>query len=68
MKRAPERAIEIGETIAGYPALQTRLTREMLRENAGEYDFNVLLKREVDAFVTMFKANRRPKAEGTPAA
>jgi 2-(1,2-epoxy-1,2-dihydrophenyl)acetyl-CoA isomerase len=52
-------AIALGEQIAGYPALQTRLTRDLLRENAGEHDFNRLLQRETDAFITMFKSRKR---------
>lgn len=57
-------AIAVGEQIAAYPALQTRLTRDMLRENAGEYDYNVLLKRETDAFITMFKARKKAASPG----
>lgn len=58
-QRVLPRALEIAEQIAGYPALQTNLTRDLLRRNAGEEDFNVLLQRETDAFITMFKAQRR---------
>ncbi|MBV9996367.1 MAG: enoyl-CoA hydratase/isomerase family protein [Caulobacteraceae bacterium] len=57
-----EQAIALAEQIAGYPALQTRLTRELLKENAGEHDLNVLLQRETDAFITMFKERRRQTA------
>lgn len=58
-----DRALAMGELIAGYPRLQTQLTRDMIRENADEHDFNTLLKRETDAFITMFRANRPAKAQ-----
>jgi enoyl-CoA hydratase/carnithine racemase len=56
-------AIAIAEQVAGYPALQTRLTRDLLRQNAGEYDFNVLLQRETEAFIAMFKARRQAERQ-----
>lgn len=63
-----EHALSLGARIAAYPRLQTRLTRELLAANALEEDTNTVLKREADAFVTMFraaKAARLAKAEGT---
>ncbi len=56
------KAIALAEEIAAFPALQTNLTRELLRDNAGEHDVNALLKRESSAFIAMFKAARRAKA------
>jgi 2-(1,2-epoxy-1,2-dihydrophenyl)acetyl-CoA isomerase len=53
------RAIEIAEQIAAYPRLQVGLTRDLLRDNAGDFDFNRLLQRETDAFVRMFKSRKQ---------
>jgi len=51
-----DEAVALGSKIAGYPRLQTQLTRDLIAANAWEDDKNALLKRETEAFVTMFKA------------
>ena len=55
-------AVELAGRIASFPALQTNLTRDLLRENAGEHDLNALLRRESAAFIAMFKARRKEMA------
>jgi len=57
-----DRAIALGARIASFPRLQVRLTKELLAANALEDDTNAILKRESDAFVTMFRAARAAKA------
>lgn len=57
-----DEALALGERIAGFPALQVELTRDLLRVNALENDLNTVLGRETDAFITMFKAARAKKA------
>lgn len=61
-------ALALGEKLATVPALQMRLTRTLLQDNAGEYDLNTVLARETDAFVTMFKAARvaQPDKKDSP--
>ncbi|ACG78938.1 enoyl-CoA hydratase/carnithine racemase [Phenylobacterium zucineum HLK1] len=54
-------AVALGEKLAAAPALQMQLTRELLRENSGEHDANVVLARETEAFVTMFRAAKEAK-------
>lgn len=56
-----DRAVELGARIAGFPRLQVRLTKSLMAENALEHDPNTILKREADAFVTMFRAARAAK-------
>ncbi|MGE5566091.1 MAG: enoyl-CoA hydratase/isomerase family protein [Parcubacteria group bacterium] len=60
-----DEAIALGEKLAKVPALQMQLTRGLLRDNCGEYDPNVYLERETQAFITMFRAAKeaRKKAE-----
>jgi 2-(1,2-epoxy-1,2-dihydrophenyl)acetyl-CoA isomerase len=53
-----DRALELAEQIATYPALQLRLTRQLFADNASERDLNALLRRESEAFVTLIKARR----------
>ena len=52
-------AISLAEQLAGFPALQTRLTRDLLRENAGEHDLNRLLHRETDAYLALLRERKR---------
>ena len=61
-----DQAVAIGARIAGFPRLQVRLTREMLAANALERDTNAILKREADAFVTMFRAAKAARAAAGP--
>lgn len=49
-------AVALGARIAGFGKLQVRLTKDLLAANALEQDTNALLRRESDAFVTMFRA------------
>lgn len=51
-----DQAVALGARIAGFPALQVRLTKEMLAANALERDTNAILRREADAFIAMFRA------------
>lgn len=57
-----DEAVALGERIAGFPALQVGLTRDLLRTNLLESDVNLVLRRETDAFITMFKTARAKKA------
>jgi enoyl-CoA hydratase/carnithine racemase len=45
---------EIGKT----PLLQVSLTRQLIYDNACETDWNVILTREREAFIQLFRANR----------
>jgi hypothetical protein len=54
-----DRALELAKQIAAYPRLQLGLTRQLFADNAGEFALNALLRRESEAFVTMFKASKR---------
>lgn len=64
-----DEAVALGEKLAKVPVLQMRLTRELLRDNAGEHDPNTYLERETQAFVTMFRAAKeaRKKAQAEAA-
>ncbi|MDB5430157.1 MAG: enoyl-CoA hydratase/carnithine racemase [Caulobacter sp.] len=53
-----DEAIALAAQMAGYPALQMKLTKGLLRDNAAEADANAILRRETQAFVTMFKARK----------
>jgi enoyl-CoA hydratase/carnithine racemase len=55
---ARHEAIMLAAKLAQLPALQTRLTRQLLHDNAAETDWNAVLTRERDAFVAMFRAQR----------
>ncbi len=58
-------ALELAEELAGRPALQTRLTKQMLHASVAEGDLNKLLTTERDAFVTLMKRSGRmgPRAD-----
>lgn len=56
-----DEAVALGARIAGYPSLTMGLTKRLLLHNAMEADTNTLLKREIDAFVTMLRAQRAAK-------
>ena len=51
-------AITLAATLAKLPPLQTRLTRQLLHDNAAEPDLNAVLTRERDAFIALFRAQR----------
>ena len=53
-----DRAMDLAGRLAAYPALQLGLTRQLFAANAREADPNAVLRRESDAFVSMFRARR----------
>lgn len=53
-----DRALALAAQLAGYPALQLGLTRQLFAQNAAESDPNAVLRRESEAFVAMFRAKR----------
>lgn len=57
-----DEAVALGNRLAGYSVLSINATKRTLLANALESDPNTLLKREVDAFVAMLKAQRAAKA------
>lgn len=60
-----DEAIALGERIAGFPALQVGLTRQMLTDNAMEGDLNQVLTRETAAFTQMRLAIKTQRAAST---
>ncbi|HEY6131212.1 MAG TPA: enoyl-CoA hydratase-related protein [Halioglobus sp.] len=54
-------AIALAEQIASLPALQVKLTRRMLLENAGTYDADAIMRTENNAFIEMLQALKREK-------
>jgi len=57
-----EAALGLARQIAGYPALQAKLTKRMLVENAMEREANEIMRRESTAFVEMFRALKKKTA------
>jgi 2-(1,2-epoxy-1,2-dihydrophenyl)acetyl-CoA isomerase len=55
-------AVAMAETIAGFPRLQVKISKQMMWENAGVYDADDLMRRESKAFVEMLRAVGRAKA------
>jgi len=51
-------AVALASALAKLPALQVRLTRQLLHDNAAEPDLNKVMTRERDAFITLFRAQR----------
>ena len=51
-------AVALASALAKLPALQVRLTRQLLHDNAAEPDLNKVMTRERDAFITRFRAQR----------
>ncbi len=60
------RALSLAKEIAEFPALQTRLTKELFAANALETDINAILRRETDAFVEMLRTKQAAKAGAGP--
>jgi enoyl-CoA hydratase/carnithine racemase len=56
--------VGLASQIAGFPQLQLRLTKELFDANATVADKNAFLQREVDAFVTMFRARKAAAPTG----
>lgn len=61
-----DEALALGNRIAGFPRLQTDLTRALLRRNHLEEDCNIYLQREIDAFVALRQAARAAKQADPP--
>jgi enoyl-CoA hydratase/carnithine racemase len=59
---AREEAVALAAQLAQAPALQVRLTRQMLHDNVAEADWNTVLTREREAFIAMFRAMRAAQA------
>ena len=51
-------AIALASEIGKHSLLQVSLTRQLLFDNAGESDWNLIMTREREAFIQLFKANR----------
>jgi enoyl-CoA hydratase/carnithine racemase len=51
-------AIALASEMGKFSLLQVSLTRELLYDNAGESDWNLIMTRERDAFIQLFRANR----------
>jgi enoyl-CoA hydratase/carnithine racemase len=54
-------AVELAAQLAAQPRLQVSLTRQLLFDNVAETDWNLVLTREREAFVTLFRAQRAAK-------
>jgi enoyl-CoA hydratase/carnithine racemase len=61
-------AIATAAEIASLPALQVRLTRRLLDENAGGADADTVLERESRAFITLMQSGTSDSAAGRPQA
>jgi 2-(1,2-epoxy-1,2-dihydrophenyl)acetyl-CoA isomerase len=57
-----DEAVALAERMAGFPAVEFKLTKTMLIENAGEFDPNVYLNRESKAFIAAWRAQKAAKA------
>jgi enoyl-CoA hydratase/carnithine racemase len=51
-------AIALASEIGKHSLLQVSLTRQLIYDNVGETDWNVILTRERDAFIQLFRAQR----------
>jgi enoyl-CoA hydratase/carnithine racemase len=60
--RLVEEAVALAERMAGYPALQMKLSKGLIYANALEPDPNIYLGRESRAFIDLWKAARAAKA------
>jgi 2-(1,2-epoxy-1,2-dihydrophenyl)acetyl-CoA isomerase len=56
--------LRLASQIAAYPPLQLRLTKQMFDANATVSDKNVFLQTEVDAFLTMLRAQKKAATAG----
>jgi 2-(1,2-epoxy-1,2-dihydrophenyl)acetyl-CoA isomerase len=54
-------ALALAHQIAAFPALQVKLTKQMLWDNVGEFDAETIMRRESTVFVEMLRTLRRPK-------
>ncbi|WP_414900281.1 enoyl-CoA hydratase/isomerase family protein [Sphingomonas flavalba] len=55
-------ALALAERIAALPALQLRITKRMLHENAGNHDADRIMRVESDGFIELLKAAKRDRA------
>ena len=55
-------AISLASEIGKHSLLQTSLTRQLIYDNAGESDWNLIMRRERAAFVQLFRAQRAARA------
>lgn len=51
-------AIALASEIGKHSLLQVSLTRQLIYDNAGESDWNMIMTRERDAFIQLFRAQR----------
>lgn len=51
-----DQVLKLAQSIAAFPALQTKMSKALLWENAGEHDPDAIMRRESGAFVRMLKA------------
>lgn len=51
-------AIALASEIGKHSLLQVSLTRQLIYDNVGETDWNIILTRERDAFIQLFRAQR----------
>lgn len=51
-------AIALASEIGRQPLLQTSLTRQLIYDNAGESDWNLIMTREREAFIQLYRAQR----------
>jgi len=56
-----EEAIRLAERIGGFPARQMKLTKQLLWENAGEFDADAIMKRESSTFIGLLRSLGREK-------
>jgi enoyl-CoA hydratase/carnithine racemase len=54
-------ALRMAEQIAAFPALQVKLTKQLLWDNAGEHDADAIMRRESSVFVQMLRTIGRAK-------
>jgi 2-(1,2-epoxy-1,2-dihydrophenyl)acetyl-CoA isomerase len=56
-----EEAIKLAERVAGFPAQQMKLTKQLLWENSGEFDADGIMRRESSTFIGLLRSINREK-------
>ena len=56
-----DEAMKLAERIAAFPALQVKLTKRLLWENAAEFDPDAVMRRESTVFLDMLRTLKRDK-------